>query len=31
MQDALGRLVSEELTPDEVVAQIQEEYTAVLE
>jgi ABC-type glycerol-3-phosphate transport system substrate-binding protein len=31
MQDALGRLVSEELTPDEVVAQIQEDYTAVLE
>jgi ABC-type glycerol-3-phosphate transport system substrate-binding protein len=31
MQDALGRLVSEELTPEEVVAQIQEEYTGVLE
>jgi ABC-type glycerol-3-phosphate transport system substrate-binding protein len=30
MQDALGKLVTEELTPEEVVAKIQEEYTAAL-
>lgn len=30
MQDALGKLITEELTPDEVVAKIQEEYSAAL-
>jgi ABC-type glycerol-3-phosphate transport system substrate-binding protein len=30
MQDALGKLITEELTPDEVVAKIQEDYSAVL-
>ncbi len=30
MQDALGKLITEELTPEEVVAKIQEEYTAAL-
>jgi ABC-type glycerol-3-phosphate transport system substrate-binding protein len=30
MQDALGKLITEELTPEEVVAKIQEDYTAVL-
>jgi ABC-type glycerol-3-phosphate transport system substrate-binding protein len=30
MQDALGKLVTEELTPEEVVGKIQEEYTAAL-
>lgn len=31
MQDALGKLVTEELTPEEVNAKIQEEYSAALE
>jgi ABC-type glycerol-3-phosphate transport system substrate-binding protein len=31
MQDALGKLVTEELTPEEVAAKIQEEYSAALE
>ena len=30
MQDALGKLITEELTPAEVVAKIQEEYLAAL-
>lgn len=30
MQDALGKLITEELTPEEVVAKIQEEYSAAL-
>jgi len=30
MQDALGKLVTEELTPEEVVAKIQEDYSAAL-
>jgi len=30
MQDALGKLVTEELTPEEVVAKIQADYTAAL-
>ncbi len=30
MQDALGKLVTEELTPEEAVAKIQEEYSAAL-
>ena len=30
MQDALGKLITEELTPEEVVTKIQEEYTAAL-
>ena len=30
MQDALGKLITEELTPEEVVAKIQEEYIAAL-
>jgi ABC-type glycerol-3-phosphate transport system substrate-binding protein len=30
MQDALGKLVTEELSPEEVVAKIQEEYSAAL-
>ncbi len=30
MQDALGKLVTEELSPEEVVAKIQTEYTAAL-
>ncbi|MGW8145087.1 MAG: ABC transporter substrate-binding protein [Anaerolineales bacterium] len=30
MQDALGKLVTEELTPEDVVAKIQEEYSAAL-
>jgi ABC-type glycerol-3-phosphate transport system substrate-binding protein len=30
MQDALGKLITEELTPEEVVAKIQEDYSAVL-
>ena len=30
MQDALGKLITEELTPEEVVAKIQEEYVAAL-
>jgi multiple sugar transport system substrate-binding protein len=30
MQDALGKLVTEELTPQEVVEKIQTEYTAAL-
>jgi multiple sugar transport system substrate-binding protein len=30
MQDALGKLVTEELTPEEAIAKIQEEYTAAL-
>jgi len=30
MQDALGKLITEELTPDEVVTKIQEEYTTAL-
>lgn len=30
MQDALGMLITEELTPEEVVAKIQEEYIAAL-
>jgi ABC-type glycerol-3-phosphate transport system substrate-binding protein len=31
MQDALGKLVTEELTVEEVIAKIQEEYTAALQ
>lgn len=31
MQDALGKLITEELTPEEVNAKIQEEYSAALE
>jgi multiple sugar transport system substrate-binding protein len=30
MQDALGKLITEELTPQDVVNKIQEEYTAAL-
>jgi multiple sugar transport system substrate-binding protein len=30
MQDALGKLITEELTPEEVVARIQSEYTTAL-
>ena len=30
MQDALGKLITEELTPEDVVEKIQEEYTAAL-
>ncbi len=30
MQDALGKLITEELTPEEVVKTIQEQYTAAL-
>jgi multiple sugar transport system substrate-binding protein len=30
MQDALGKLITEELTAEEVVAKIQEEYIAAL-
>jgi len=30
MQDALGKLITEELTPEEVNAKIQEDYSAVL-
>jgi ABC-type glycerol-3-phosphate transport system substrate-binding protein len=30
MQEALGKLITEELTPEEVVAQIQEQYSAAL-
>jgi len=30
MQDALGKLITEELTPEDVVAKIQEEYTTAL-
>ncbi|MFT3895820.1 MAG: hypothetical protein QM730_29730 [Anaerolineales bacterium] len=30
MQDALGKLVTEELTPEDVVATIQEQYSAAL-
>jgi ABC-type glycerol-3-phosphate transport system substrate-binding protein len=30
MQDALGKLITEELTPEEVVTKIQEDYSAVL-
>ncbi len=30
MQDALGKLITEELTPEEVVAKIQEEYSDAL-
>ncbi len=30
MQDALGKLITEELTPEEVMAKIQEDYTAAL-
>jgi len=30
MQDALGKLITEELTPEEVVATIQEQYSAAL-
>jgi multiple sugar transport system substrate-binding protein len=30
MQDALGKLITEELTVEEVNAKIQEEYTAAL-
>jgi len=30
MQDALGKLITEELTPEEAIAKIQEEYTAAL-
>ncbi len=31
MQDALGKLITEELTPDEVVTKIQEEYITALQ
>lgn len=31
MQDALGKLITEELTPEQVVAKIQQEYTAALQ
>jgi ABC-type glycerol-3-phosphate transport system substrate-binding protein len=31
MQDALGKLITEELTPQEVVAKIQDEYSGALE
>jgi multiple sugar transport system substrate-binding protein len=30
MQDALGKLITEELTPEEVVAKIQEDYITAL-
>ena len=30
MQDTLGKLITEELTPEEAVAKIQEDYTAAL-
>jgi multiple sugar transport system substrate-binding protein len=30
MQDALGKLITGELTPEQVVAKIQEEYIAAL-
>jgi len=30
MQDALGKLITEELTPEEAIAKIQEEYSAAL-
>jgi hypothetical protein len=30
MQEALGKLVTEELTPEDVVAQMQEQYSAAL-
>ena len=30
MQDALGKLIAEELTAEEVVATIQEQYAAAL-
>jgi multiple sugar transport system substrate-binding protein len=30
MQEALGKLITEELTPEEVVAQMQEQYTEAL-
>jgi len=30
MQDALGKLITEELTPEEAITQIQDEYTAAL-
>jgi multiple sugar transport system substrate-binding protein len=30
MQDALGKLITEEMTPEDVVAKIQADYTAVL-
>ena len=30
MQDALGKLITEELTPEEVIAKIQTDYTAAL-
>jgi len=30
MQDALGKLITEELTPEEVVAKIQQEYSDAL-
>jgi multiple sugar transport system substrate-binding protein len=30
MQDALGKLITEELTPEDVVEKIQTEYSAAL-
>jgi multiple sugar transport system substrate-binding protein len=30
MQDALGKLITGELTPDDVVAKIQDEYISAL-
>jgi multiple sugar transport system substrate-binding protein len=31
MQDALGKLITEELTPEDVVAKIQADYSDALE